>query len=245
MTRSLEPVSENPTWPETTPLTRLRSMRTPAALSRSCRSWTLAARGPRAMIRPTTAVTAFWSGENRPKIARWSSEAPPPPSTWWLIATRWRSTRPTSRKRLLRASRTAATSVQADLAEQVEVGEHLSRPQHHRGERVLGHRDGQPRLLAQQAVQVLEQGAPPREDDPAVHDVGGELGGRALQGHPHRVHDEADGLGEGLPDLGVGDGEGLGDPLDQVAPLDLHGDGLLEGEGAADLQLDLLRGALP
>src|SRR4029077_10264625 len=167
------------------------------------------------------------TGESTENTMRWRSEAPLPPSTWWLITTRWRRTRPTRMKPILRASMVspamAAPSVQTDLPQEVEAGEHITRTHDHAGEGILGHGNGQPRLLAQELVQVLEQAPPSGEDDPPIHDVGGELGGRALEGHSHRVHDQADGLGQGLPDLGVGDGQGLGDALDEVAALDLHG----------------------
>ena len=56
ITRSLAPASAKPSCPETTPATRLRSIITPAPLSRSRRSCTLAALGPTATTRPSTPV---------------------------------------------------------------------------------------------------------------------------------------------------------------------------------------------
>ena len=80
-----------------------------------------------------------------------AASAPPPASTCWLMTTRWREhqARRAGTGSVARVDDRAAIAarrlVQADLAQQVEVGEHLPRPQHHRRERVLGHRDGQRR----------------------------------------------------------------------------------------------------
>ena len=52
------------------------------------------------------------------------------------------------------------------------------------------------------------------------------------------------GLRERLADLRVGQREGLGDAVDEIAPLDLHRERLVEGVGRADLDLDLLGGPL-
>src|SRR6185503_19414633 len=57
MSSSEVPESEKATWPATTPVVRVRSMRTPIPLSRSSRSWTLAARGPTSTTRPITPPT--------------------------------------------------------------------------------------------------------------------------------------------------------------------------------------------
>ena len=143
-----------------------------------------------------------------------------------------------------RAGAATGASVDGDLPEQVDVREHRAGPERDRVERQLGDRDREAGLLAQAPVEVLQERAAAREDDPLVHDVGRELGRRLLEGDADGVDDDPDRLRERLAHLGVGQREGLRDPLDEVAPLDLHRERLVEREGRADLDLDLLGGPL-
>jgi hypothetical protein len=69
-------------------------------------------------------------------------------------------------------------------------------------------------------------------------------GGGLLERDADGVDEDSDRLRERLAHLGVGERERLGDPLDEVAPLDLHRERLVEREGRPDLDLDLLGGPL-
>ena len=93
---------------------------------------------------------------------------------------------------------------------------------------------GKPGLLAQQHVEVLEQGAAAGQHDALVDDVRGELGRRPLEGDQHGLDDGVDRLGQRLADLVGVDHDGLRDAGHQVAALDLHGQLLLERVGVAD-----------
>src|SRR5579871_104652 len=134
--------------------------------------------------------------------------------------------------------------VDRDLAEELEVGEHLAGSKDYGGQRVVGDGDREAGFFADALVEVLDESASTGEDDAAVGDIGGELGRGALEGYADGVDDGGDALGEGFAYLRVLDGDGLGDALDEVAALDLHFEGLVEGEGGTELDFDLLGGAL-
>ena len=82
--------------------------------------------------------------------------------------------------------------------------------------------DGQVRLLPQQMIETAQQRAAAGEHDALVDDVRRQLRRRPLQTRAHRFHDGHHRLAQRLADLLVGDHDGLRDPVDQVAPLDLH-----------------------
>ena len=69
------------------------------------------------------------------------------------------------------------------------------------GERRLGELGRHLRLVAKALVEAGEERAAAGEDDAAVHDVGGELGRRLVEGRADRVQDLADGLLERVADL--------------------------------------------
>src|SRR2546427_8657864 len=71
----------------------------------------------------------------------------------------------------------SSRSVDRDLAQEVEVIQHLPRAQDDRGLRVVRHRDGEAGLLAEALVEVLELRAAAGQDDSLVHDVRGQLRG--------------------------------------------------------------------
>src|SRR4051794_7841818 len=58
--------------------------------------------------------------------------------------------------------------VDRDLAQQVEVGQHAPRSEHHRRKRIFRHRQREPGLLAKPLVQVLEHRSAARQHDAAV-----------------------------------------------------------------------------
>jgi hypothetical protein len=126
----------------------------------------------------------------------------------------------------------------------LEVLEDLAGAEHHAGERVLRHPNVEVRHLAQEQVQPTQQGSTAGQEDSAVHDIGGQLGGCALQILPQRVDDVADRLLQSLPDLDARDAQGAGDAPHEVAPLDLHVHLFGERKRGADLDLDALRGLL-
>ena len=112
------------------------------------------------------------------------------------------------------------------------------------GQRRLGQVRGHLGLLPQALVEALQQRAAAGEHDAAVHDVGRELGRRAVERLLDRVDDLRQRLLERLADLLAGEHHGLGQARDHVAPADLGLDLLLHRVGGADLELDLLGGLL-
>src|SRR5205814_327337 len=110
-----------------------------------------------------------------------------------------------------------------DLLQEVQLVQHLARPERHTRQRVIGDGDGEIGLLPKEEVQAFEESAAAGEDDTLVDDVGGQLGRRALEGGTDGVHDGHDRLAQRLADLVVADHDRLGDAVDQVAPLHLHG----------------------
>src|SRR4051794_7072305 len=98
--------------------------------------------------------------------------------------------------------------------------------------------------MAQALVEALEEGAAAREHDAAVHDVRGELGGRAVEGLLDRVDDLLGRLLQRPADLLGREHDGLRQAGDHVATADLGLHLLLHGEGRADLELHLLGGLL-
>ena len=84
--------------------------------------------------------------------------------------------------------------VDRNLPQQVEVRQHLAGAEHHRRQRVLGHRQRQARLLAQALVEVLQHGPAAGQHDAAVDDVGRQLGRRALEHRANRIDDRVDRL---------------------------------------------------
>src|SRR5947208_5955844 len=111
-------------------------------------------------------------------------------------------------------------------------------------EGVVGDVAGDADLLGDQAVEVAEEGGAAGEDDAAVDDVGGELGGSALADRADGADDRLEGVGDALGDVGGGHGNGAREAADLVAAADLVGELLLEGQGAADGDLQLLGGAV-
>src|ERR1039458_2095406 len=128
--------------------------------------------------------------------------------------------------------------------QQPEIAEHAARPNHHGSQRIVGDGHRQASLLPDALIQVLEHGSATGEDDAAVADVRAQLGWGALQRLADGVDDGSHALPKRLADLGVVYGDGAGHALDEVAPLDLHGEGLVERVGRADFDLDGLRGTL-
>src|SRR5271165_310413 len=51
--------------------------------------------------------------------------------------------------------------INRDLAQQLEVAQHLSRAQHHAAQRIIGNGNRQPGFLANALVEILHQRAPP------------------------------------------------------------------------------------
>src|SRR5438093_10577728 len=114
----------------------------------------------------------------------------------------------------------------------------------HAFEGVVGDVAGDADLLGDEAVEVAELGGAAGEDDAAVDDVGGEFGRGALEDRADGADDRLEGVGDALRDVAGGDGNGAGKAADLVAAADLVGELLLEGEGAADSDLQLLGGAV-
>src|SRR5438445_1975276 len=114
----------------------------------------------------------------------------------------------------------------------------------HAFEGVVGDVAGDADLLGDEAVEVAQEGGATRHHDPSVHHVGGELRRGALEDGADGADDRLQGVGDALRDVGGGDGDGAREAADLVAAADLVGELLLEGEGAADGDLQLLGGAV-
>ena len=138
-----------------------------------------------------------------------------------------------------------AASVEADLAEQVEVRQHLARfPSTTRASGSSATETGRPVSSRSSLSRFFSSEPPPVRMMPWSMMSAESSGGVRSRATRTAFDDGRDGLGQRLADLRVGDGERLGDALDEVAPLDLHGHRLVEREGGADLHLDLLGRAL-
>src|SRR5690606_31123685 len=141
-----------------------------------------------------------------------------------------------------RPERTPAPSpsTEGHFLQELDVIERLAAAEDDRADRVVAHHDGQPRLLAEEDVEVLQERATAREHDALVADVGRELGRRALEGDEDRLDDRVDRLLERLADLVARDDDRLRDARDEIAALDLHRERLLEGVRVARGDLDAL-----
>src|SRR5215216_5364771 len=112
----------------------------------------------------------------------------------------------------------------------------------HTRQRFLGNVHWHARLVPQPLVQTPKERTSACENHPAVHDVRGKFGRRAVEGIRDRRDDRLDGHAYGLPELLAGYHYGLGQPRHQVPAPYLRRFLLGQGEGAADLQLQLLGG---
>src|SRR5438552_12875711 len=128
--------------------------------------------------------------------------------------------------------------------DELEVVEGDAGAHRHAFEGVVGDVAGDADLLGDQAVEVAEEGGAAGEDDAAVDDVGGELGRGALEDGADGADDRLEGVGDALGDVGRGDGNGARQAADLVAAADLVGKLLLDGQRAADGDLQLLGGAV-
>ena len=79
--------------------------------------------------------------------------------------------------------------------------ERLAASEDDRADGIVGHHHGEARLLAQEDVQVGQEGAASGEDDALVDDVGRELGRRLLQRQEDGLDDRVRRLGQRFPDL--------------------------------------------
>lgn len=103
-----------------------------------------------------------------------------------------------------------ATRREQHAPEVLELFETLTGAERHGVEWVVRDPDGHAGLVAQANVEAPQQGSAAGQDDALFHDVGGELGGRLVEGELHRIHDGRDRLLDGFADLvGRGD-DGLG-----------------------------------
>ncbi len=89
------------------------------------------------------------------------------------------------------------------------------------GQGIVGDGDGKARLVAENLVQPLEQGAAAGQDDALVDDVGGELRRGILKRDPDALDDRPDRLAERLGDLALVDRDLLGNAVDEVAALEV------------------------
>src|SRR5438552_12936777 len=88
-----------------------------------------------------------------------------------------------------------------DPLQDLELLEALPGADRHRGQGVLGDVDRHARLVLEPLVEAAQERAAAGEHDPLVHDVGRELGWRAIEGVLHRVNDLAHRLLDRLPNF--------------------------------------------
>src|ERR1019366_4419609 len=136
------------------------------------------------------------------------------------------------------------TSVYRNLTQQTEIAEHAAGAEDHRCQRIVGNRHRQAGLFPNAFIQILDQRAATGEHDAAVADVGAQLGWCPLQGDADGVDDGGHALAQGFADFAVVDGNGARHAFNQIAPLDLHGERLIQRIGRADFHLDGFGGAL-
>src|SRR5271168_1103245 len=79
--------------------------------------------------------------------------------------------------------------VDANLPQQFEVAQHLSRAQHHRRQRIVGDGDRQSSFLAYTLIQIFQQRAAARQHDSAIAYVGGKIGRCPLQRDTNGIQD--------------------------------------------------------
>src|SRR5512139_4064221 len=89
--------------------------------------------------------------------------------------------------------------VKSDLFEKRQLIKRPSGTHDHAGEGAFSNNNRQPRLLAQQYVEILEQGASAGQNYAPVDYVSSEFGGRSLQGGFNAFHDAVDRAGDGSP----------------------------------------------
>src|SRR5919109_3151494 len=128
--------------------------------------------------------------------------------------------------------------------DRLELLERAPRADRDAGQRRFRAVRGHLRLVAQPLVEALEERAAAGEHDPAVHDVGGQLGRRAVERLLDRVDDLHERLLERRAHLLGREHDGLRQPGDEVAAADLGLHLLFQRVRGADLELDLLGGLL-
>src|SRR5213594_1690285 len=128
--------------------------------------------------------------------------------------------------------------VDSDLPQQIKIAEHLARAQDDARQRVLRQRDGQPCLLPDASVQILDHRAAAGQHDAAIGDVGGEFRWSPLQDDAYGIDNNVDAFIQGFADFFVGNDYALGNAFHEVAALDLHRARLVERASGADLDLD-------
>src|SRR5262249_31410184 len=105
---------------------------------------------------------------------------------------------------------------------------HLSRTKHDARQRIVGDGDWKTSLFANALIKVLEQRTAAGKHNSSVADVGAQLWRGSLQSDTNRIHDRRNTFAERLADFTVIDGDGLWNPFDEIAALDLHGQRLIE-----------------
>ena len=130
------------------------------------------------------------------------------------------------------------------VVQHVHMVQHRAGAGGHTVQGVLGHMDVDAGLALDQLIQAPQQGAAAGQGDAPVDDVGAQLGRGALQRLLDGLGDLDQALQQSLPDVLRVDHDVLGQAVHQVAALDLHGHLFFQLVGRADVDLDLLGGAL-
>src|SRR5262249_26569991 len=124
-------------------------------------------------------------------------------------------------------------------------GEHLARADDDGRERLLDDLHGQRGLFSDAPVEIAQQHTAATERDPTIVDIRRQLRRNLVERLADGVEDRLQRLGDGVADLGVGDGDSYGDTATEVSSFDFHRQRFLERSGRSDLELDVLGGALP
>ena len=80
----------------------------------------------------------------------------------------------------------------------LKVGQHLAGAQDDAGQRIFGDGDGQPGLLANPLIQILQHRAAARQYDAAIADIGAQFRRRPFQRDADRIHDSGDAFAKAL-----------------------------------------------
>src|SRR5580692_11423811 len=166
---------------------------------------------------PTPLAPTRSNGVTAPTVQTRISRPCESPRIWMARNRTCSMTTPISRNKLLwregiatifqnletrtRKLETRENLVDADLAQQFEIAEHLARTEHDRCQWIVGDRNRQAGLFADALVEIFQQRAAAGEDDAAVADVGGKFGRCALESHAHRIQNRGNAFAQRFTDF--------------------------------------------
>ena len=120
---------------------------------------------------------------------------------------------------LLRRAHWSKCSLSAyqDVPERLQFLKAAAGAERNAGKRILGNRNRQPRGIAQNAIDIAKQRAAAGHDNALLDNVSGKFGRGLLKGHLDPVDNLPDRIRNCFGNLRLGDGDFLGDTIDEVA----------------------------